>query len=224
MGGSSGGYGIPGVGGQPGTDVPGSSSSGIGAAVAGGSLGVLGSALSANSGKAQLVPTPPPAPLYGGVNQQYLSSLTSSGIIPQSFNTLTSMAATGNPTDVGPAFDALKASMQHGVQEGQTNLNEQLGSHGLGSSSTQALADADYSSQTQTNFANILAQYTMASQESAAQRQLQAATAGNSLAANPALTTAPTAALVTGQPSTGGAAASSAGSALLSLLPLLAGA
>lgn len=198
------------------------SSSGTGEALAGGALSAVGGALSANAGKATLVPTPPPAPLYPGASQQYLSSLTSSGIIPQSFSTLTSMAANGNPTDVGPAFDALKASMQHGVQEGQTNLNEQLGSHGLGSSSTQALADADYSSQTQTNFANILAQYTMASQESAAQRQLQAAEAGNAAAATPALTTAPTAALVTGQPSAAGSAASSAGGVLSSLGQLAA--
>ncbi len=136
--------------------------------------------------------TPPPAPLFPGMQQDYINQLKSSGVTGSSFNTLNQAAQTGLPTDVGPAFDAMKASMQHGISEGRANLIENFGVKGLRSGSNVMQAGSDFEAQTQTNFANILAQYTQQASEAAANRRVGAAGVGAGLASEPGLAFTPT--------------------------------
>lgn len=120
------------------------------------------------------------------------------GVGPTSLNTLSSMATTGNPTDVGPAYQAMVSANQRQVKAGESNLLESFGQMGLRNSSSAMTADVDYQSNVATQFANILSQYTMQSQESASQRQLQAAGLGSSLYTGLGTQSYPTAALATG--------------------------
>jgi hypothetical protein len=134
----------------------------------------------------------PPAPLFPGTQQSYIQNLNQSGVAQQSFGTLSDAAKTGLPTDVGPAFDALKKSMQPAIAEGRSNLIEKFGVAGLREGSDLANAGAQYESQTETNFENILAQYTMQASEAAANRRVQASGVGAGLASEPALAFTPT--------------------------------
>src|SRR6266581_836950 len=107
-------------------------------------LGAAGSVLSARAGAPQAIPVPPPRALFPGVQENYISSLMASEITPQSFGTLTETARTGLPTDVGPAFEALKASMGRGIEEGRANLIEKFGVAGLRQGSDIDRAAVDF--------------------------------------------------------------------------------
>ncbi len=126
--------------------------------------------------------TPPPNPLFPGIQSSYTQQLQQSGIGPASFGTLTQAATTGLPTDVGPAFEALKASMQHTQDEGAANLKEQFGAQGLTTAGSDLqLAASDYETNSTTQMNNTLAQYQLQSSEAAANRQVAAAGAGAGL-------------------------------------------
>lgn len=134
----------------------------------------------------------PPAPLFPGMTQTYTGALQGSGILPASLGTLTQAAQTGLPTDVGPAFEAMKAAMARSTQEGRTALRESYGARGLSGGTDLFKAGSDFEAQNQANLNNILAQYTMQAQEAAAQRRMSAAGAGAQLYGEPALAFAPT--------------------------------
>lgn len=142
---------------------------------------------------------PAPNPLFPGMQNSYISQLQSSGVTGSAFNTLNSMAQTGNPTDIGPAFQALKASMAQQQGEGAANLKEQFGSLGLGSGNNLAQAASDYEANSTAQLNNTLAQYQLQASESAANRQLAASTTGAQLASEPALAFTPSA-VVSQQP------------------------
>lgn len=152
-------------------------------------------------GGVAVTPVPPPKPTFGGANEAYLKSLTESGVVANSNATLSTMAATGMPTDVGPQFDALKASMAHGIDEGRANLIEKFGVQGLRYGSDMDKAGADFETQTQTNFASILQQMITQSSEAAKERQLKASTIGQQAGETAGLAVSPT--VVAGGPTTG---------------------
>jgi hypothetical protein len=137
-------------------------------------------------GGPKVTQTPAPAPLFPGVSNTFVNALQSSGITGTSFGTLNQAAATGLPTDVGPAFEALKASMARGTDEARTNLKEKYGFSGLSGGSDLEKGAVDFEAQNQANLNNILANYTMQASEAAANRQVGAATAGLDLVSAPA--------------------------------------
>src|SRR5262252_2225414 len=121
---------------------------------------------------------PAPAPLFPGTQESYVKALTDAGVAPAAFQTIAEGAKTGMPTDVGPAFEAMKSASQRGISEGRTNLIEQFGVGGLRYGSDVMKAGVDYEAQTQKDFASILAGYTQQAQEAAAGRRMQAAAMG----------------------------------------------
>jgi hypothetical protein len=150
----------------------------------------------------KLVNTPPPGQLYPNISQQFQSMVAGGpgapGLGPQSASSLSSFMQTGNPTDVGPAYEAMVAASKRQVGIGEQNLLESFGQMGLRSSSSAMQADVDYQSQVSKDFADILSKYTLASQEGARGRQLSAAQTGFGQFALAGTTTYPTAALATG--------------------------
>src|SRR5438552_403611 len=127
-------------------------------------VGAIGSVLSAKAAQPKATPIPPPAPLFPGMQQSYLDSLNQSGVGAASLGSLSEIARTGIPTDVGPAFEKFKSSQQRFVDEGRANLIEKYGAQGLRFSSTLADKGVDYESQVSKDFASILADYTMKAQ------------------------------------------------------------
>jgi hypothetical protein len=136
---------------------------------------------------------PAPAPLFPGVQQNYINSLENAGVSGSAFNTIRAASDTGLPTDVGPAFDAMKLSMQHGIDEGVRDLKEHFGGGlGLSGGSDLLKAGADFESQTTSNMNSTLAQWVASSQEAAANRRVQGATTGAGFASEPGLAFRPT--------------------------------
>lgn len=150
----------------------------------------------ATSPSTKLVKTPPPAPLYPGLSQQYQGMLQTMG--PDVGRTLGETMKTGLPTNVGPAFEAMKAARERGTAQGRANVVESYGAAGLRYGSPLAQGLADYELQSQKDFAQIMADYTRQAQESAAGRRVQAAGLGAGLYSEAATTTYPTAALASG--------------------------
>lgn len=155
-------------------------------------------------GGPKTVPIPAPTPNFPGLSSTYTNAIQNSGISSTAFNTLNTAAQTGLPTDVGPAFDALKAAMQRSTDEGRTNLRESYGAAGLSGGSDMLKAGADFEAQNEKNLNSILAQYTMNASEAAANRQVSAASTGAQLASEPALSFHPTATVVNQQGMLGG--------------------
>lgn len=184
--------------------------------------GAVGSALSARASAPQAIPVPKPTPLYPGVQESYTNDLMQSGVSGSAFNTLRAASDTGLPTNVGPAFEALKSSMGRGVEEGRANLIEKYGVQGLRFGSDLERGAVDYESQVQKDFASILADYTMKAQEGAANRRVAAAGAGQGAAAELATAFAPTAVVAGGGQSPTGAAISSGASSLQNLIMMRA--
>src|SRR5262245_14174848 len=144
------------------------------AMAAGGGMSLLGGWL----GGTTVTKIPAPAPLFPGTQESYVKALTEAGVAPSSFQTIAEGAKTGMPTDVGPAFEAMKAASQRGIAEGRANLIEQFGVGGLRYGSDIMKAGVDFESQVQKDFASILAGYTQQAQEAAANRRLQSAALG----------------------------------------------
>jgi hypothetical protein len=82
------------------------------------------------------------------------------------------MITTGMPTDVGPAFEAIKAASQRGFAEDKANMLESFGAGGLRYGSSAMQATVDLKSQEQAGLLQTLADYTRQAQEAAANRQL----------------------------------------------------
>ena len=135
------------------------------------------------------IPAAPPNALFPEMQKQYISSLEALSPIMQ--NTMGEMAATGSPTDVGPAFESLKAAMGRQVGEGRANVAEQFASSGLANSSSMMTGLVDYESQTNKDFMSILSQYTMQAQEAAAGRRLQAGSILSGMYSTPAMAFSP---------------------------------
>lgn len=124
-----------------------------------------------------------PQPLNPGTNSQYLQNINSlagtstpwrGGPATGATGTLASMIKTGNPTNVGPAFQAFYNQQQQGVTSGRNALLSSFGGGGARYSSTAQQAVGQYENQANLNFLQVLSQYTMQAQEAAAGRQLQA--------------------------------------------------
>jgi hypothetical protein len=123
------------------------------------------------------------------MQQQAVGSLSGpTGIGSTSSSQLGSEIQTGNPTNVGPAWDALVAANKRMTSEGAANIKESFGATGLSNSSNAMTGLTDYYTQSNSQFMNILSQYTMQAQESAAQRQLQATMFGQNEFTNAAFT------------------------------------
>jgi hypothetical protein len=155
----------------------------------------LGAGLTATAGggkpSVSWLQMPAPSPLYPGANEwlQYWTAQGGGQAFQSLINTatgtpsgvggatLTSMATTGEPTNVGPAWQALVNAGAQTRQQGRENILEQFGAQGLNAASGptgQALSN--YESQSNTSLLNILADYTMKASEAAAGRKLTAAT------------------------------------------------
>jgi hypothetical protein len=127
-----------------------------------------------------------PQALNPGTNAAYLQNINSLAGVPGdaagnttgratgATGTMQSMIATGNPTDVGPAFQALYNAQQQGVTSGRSALLSSFGGAGARYSSGAMQAVGQYENQSNLNFLQILSQYTMQAQEAAAGRQLSA--------------------------------------------------
>ena len=123
-----------------------------------------------------------PQPIFQGTNTAYLQNVNAlaggpgTGGAPGTgaTGTLQSMIATGNPTNVGPAFQAFYNQQQRGVTQGRNALLSSFGGAGARYSSAAMGAVGDYENQANLNFLQVLSQYTMQAQEAARQRQLQA--------------------------------------------------
>lgn len=173
-----------------------------------GGLGLLGSVIGGAFGGTSSYGTtaaPKPTALFPNQQNQYLSALFgangSGGLFSTGASTLGAMAANGMPTDVGPAWDALKAAGARSVGEGRANLTEAYGAMGARAGKGMLTALGDYESQTNKDFLSILSNYTLQAQESARNRQMGAASTimGMSQDIGSAMTPS---AYVTQQPST----------------------
>jgi hypothetical protein len=130
-------------------------------------------------GGIDLTTVPPPNPLYPGLNQQAQSQATSLGA--SSTSALQGDIANGNPSNVGPMFQALLAAQQPLVQQGQSQIVSQFAASGLGSGSPLMSQLGQYQTNVQNDFLSTLANYTYNASESAANRQLSAAQYGSGL-------------------------------------------
>lgn len=93
---------------------------------------------------------------------------------PTGSSTVESMAQTGNPTDVGPAWQAMLAAEQKNTDKNAANLREQFAFGGDLKSSPFASAMTDFYNQNTLNQNAQLTAAEQAAQESAAGRQLSA--------------------------------------------------
>jgi hypothetical protein len=130
------------------------------------------SALLPSSGKAT-TPGSLTAPLtdINSMLQQFYK--TGSGG-PQGTDTLAGMAQTGDPTDVGPAWQAMVDAQQRNIQRQGADLREQFAFGGDLKSSPFGQAATDFYSQTAKDQNALLAQMTQQAQEAAAGRKLTA--------------------------------------------------
>jgi len=158
---------------------------------------VVGSVLSARGqrgSQAGLLAIPPPEPQYPGLNQFFQQLVgQQGGLTPTSFGTLTEMAETGMPTDVGPAFEALVASRQRFEKQGRSDIAEMFGASGARYGSDLMRNLVDFQSQVAADYGRILSDYTFRAQEAARGRQLGVATYGAELFSGVAQTLHPTA-------------------------------
>lgn len=173
---------------------------------AGGSIlgGLLG------GGSAKLQKLPPPAPL----NPEMLALFKqyAGGLAKPSFGTMTEMAKTGMPTDVGPAWEALMSAGERMRGEGRGNILEQFGSTGMRYSQPLMNSLVDYESQQSKDLLSILANWSMQASESARGRQLTAAGMGTQMFSESAQAYYPTAAPYLQQGGVGSAISAGAGS------------
>jgi hypothetical protein len=93
---------------------------------------------------------------------------------PAGTDALAQMAATGNPTDVGPAWNAMVASQQQNTAQNLALMREQFASQGTLAGSPYSDATAQYLEQTNLDQNALLAQMHQQSSEAAAGRQLTA--------------------------------------------------
>lgn len=97
---------------------------------------------------------------------------------PAGTDALAQMAQTGNPTDVGPAWNAMVASQKQNTDVNLAKLREQFASQGTLAGSPYASGVSQYMEQTNLDQNALLAQMQQQASEAAAGRQL---TAGSEL-------------------------------------------
>lgn len=120
-------------------------------------------------------------PVFPGLNQtgQNLVSMLGTSGANAIENTIKNPGALPDVSSaVNPAFQALYNANKQFVDQGRANLRERFGAKGLSMSSPAAIGESNYNTQSNADFMNILAQYTLQAQESAANRQLTAANIG----------------------------------------------
>lgn len=162
-------------------------------------LAVAGtSAIGGAMNRNRMVDSPRPQAVFPGMQESYLNDLRTSGVGTASLQGLASLAQS---PDVGPLFDATKASMQRQIDQGRTNLIEQYGVKGLRHSGSMLQAGVDYESQTAADLNSLLANYTL----QARGQQLQAAGMGAGLASEPGLAMTPSKIMASGTSGAGSA-------------------
>lgn len=172
------------------------------------------------SPSAKLINTPPPGNTYPGVAQSFQSMLQTQG--PQAGQTLGEAMKTGLPTDVGPAFQAMLTSQKGRVDQGRQNVLESFGQMGMRHSSNAIQGAVNYESQTNKDFAQILADYVRQASEGAAGRKIQASGITASMFGEAGMSTHPTAVLSTGaSPFSQGAQAGQAAASIAMMLALM---
>lgn len=154
-------------------------------------LAISGIAGAVGSGLSQSAANKGPRPLFPGLQQQGVQAVGELG--KSSTSALGGMIT--NPgalpdvnASVDPAFQALVAANKQMTQEGAANIRESFGSKGMSNSSGAGIGLADYYSQSNAQFMNVLAQYTLQAQEAAANRQLSASEFGLQSFLGPAFT------------------------------------
>lgn len=169
----------------------------------------------ASAGSTKLVQLPPPASLFPGIQGAFLNQLAGSGGAgPTAMNTMQNMAATGMPTDVGPAWNAMVAAQQPMLAQQNANILTQFGQEGLRYSTPAINAEGNFQSQTMAQNFAMLAQMQQAAQEAARQRQLSASSFLTNMYSQPAEAMYPTATVVGGGPSVAGSVTGSIGNSL----------
>lgn len=175
----------------------------------------VGSIMGARAGQPKMIDSPAPNPLFPQLNQMYTQRLGAEG--PRGIDTLSRFAANGMPTDVSKTFESLVAAQQRLIGQGRAGLREQFGARGLSHSSSFAGAAVDFENQTALNFANVLSQLLLQTQESAAQRQLAAGSQLAEMFSSAGSAFTPSAVLSTGGQSSVGAGFSSIGNSISTL-------
>ena len=153
----------------------------IGGAVAGGVGGIMNQ-VAANKG---------PRPLFPGLQNQGTGLVSGLGAAGGGALTgaITNPGALPNVNaSVDPAFQALVNANKQFTKQGAAGVREQFGASGLSNSSSAAIGLSNYYTQSNADFMNILAQYTLQAQEQAANRQLSASEFGVSSFLGPAFT------------------------------------
>lgn len=136
---------------------------------------------------------PPPKPIFPGAQGQYLdylqgSPFTGQGVGPSSMTGLQSLIQGGGmPTNYIPNVQAITQSMQQGYQQSQANLMEKFGSMGLRFSSPAITGLGQMLNQQQLQNQSLMSQFAFNTQESAANRLMQALGMGTGLFSGPAM-------------------------------------
>lgn len=136
-----------------------------------------------SAGGAPTAPGTLAAPLTD-VNQMLENFYKTGSGGPTGTDTLAGMASTGAPTDVGPAWEAMKAAQQRTIAEQGANLREQFAFGGDLKSSPFGQAATDFYSQTAKDENALLTQAQQQAQEAAAGRKLSASSDLTSGASN----------------------------------------
>ena len=114
--------------------------------------------------------TAPMTPILQQLEQFYTTGTGG----PAGTDALAQMAKTGNPTDVGPAWNAMVASQQQNTDINLAKLREQFASQGTLAGSPYASGVSQYMQQTNLDQNALLAQMQQQASEAAAGRQLTA--------------------------------------------------
>lgn len=154
-------------------------------------LAISGIAGAVGGGLSQAAANKGPRPLFPGLQQQGVSGVGKLG--GQAFtslgNTITNPGALPDVNaSVDPAFQALVNANKQLTSEGAASVREASGVSGTSSGTAGAFALSDYYTQSNAQFMNVLAQYTLQAQEAAANRQLSASEAGLQAFLGPAFT------------------------------------
>jgi hypothetical protein len=158
------------------------------AVLAGGAIaGGIGGALNQNAANKG------PRAVFGGLQNQALGSGALPAVGNAGFGSILQMIS--NPgklpdvsASVDPAFQSLVNANKQQVAQGAAGIREQFGASGLSNSSSSALGLSNFYSQSQSNFMNILSQYTLQAQQMAESTQLSATEFGLQSFLGPAFT------------------------------------
>jgi hypothetical protein len=106
--------------------------------------------------------------------QQLMAYFQSQLKNPQGLNNLQQMSNTGDPTDVGPAWQAMLKAQQQNISKNAAGIKEQFAFDGSLGGTSFGQSMGDFYSQTAADQNSLLAQMQMQSSEAAAGRKLSA--------------------------------------------------